>query len=427
LRGDSGALQKELRAQMLQAAESLQFERAEALKQQIEALQLIGERQTVVGGDDDEDAIGVHRAGDEVACAFLSFRGGALEHVRRFSFRSELPEDLLMSELFGRLYEGDRHVPSRVLVRVEPAESDLIVAWLREKRGAAVDIHVPQRGDKRRHLELAEQNAALQDRVEQDAVARRAAAAERLAQRAGLEAAPQRLHCIDVSTTQGVETVASRVCFVDGEPHKAHYRRFRISKENAGDDFSAMQEAVRRSLALCLERDDEDLPDLLVVDGGQGQLKAAQRAIAELALDAEVEVCGLAKSRLRGVGDHKAETGERLVLPGKELPVPLSPNAPETLLVAALRDEAHRFAITYHRKRRGRIGSELDGIPGVGKERRRLLLRHFGSLTALRAATREQVRAVPGIPAALADLVHNRLQGGGPGAGGSGPSVSRDG
>ena len=219
-----------------------------------------------------------------------------------------------------------------------------------------------------------------------------------------------------------METVASRVCFVDGEPHKAHYRRFRISAENAGDDFSAMQEAVRRSLSLCLERDDEELPDLLVVDGGEGQLKAAQRAIAELALDEEVAVCGLAKSRLRGVGDKKTETGERLVLPGRELPVPLAPNAPETLLVAALRDEAHRFAITYHRKRRGRIGSELDEIPGIGKERRRLLLRHFGSLSALRAATREQVRSVPGLPESTADLVFDRLAGPA-----SGASPSRDG
>jgi len=421
LRGDTGALLRDLKSQMLQAAEALEFERAAALKDQIAALQIVGERQTVVGGDDDEDAIGVHRAGDEVACAFLSFRGGALEYVRRFSFRSELPDDLLLSDLMGRLYEGDRHVPARVLVSVVPAESELIVDWLREKRGASVELHVPQRGDKRRHLELAEQNAALQDRVEQDAVARRAAGAERLGQRAELEAAPQRLHCIDVSTTQGVETVASRVCFVDGEPHKAHYRRFRISAENAGDDFSAMQEAVRRSLSLCLERDDEELPDLLVVDGGHGQLAAAQRAIAELALDEEVSVCGLAKSRLRGVGDKKAETGERLVLPGKELPVPLTPNAPETLLVAALRDEAHRFAITYHRKRRGRIGSELDEIPGIGKERRRLLLRHFGSLSALRSATREQLRAVPGLPEPTADLVFDRLSGPSPGS-----SPSRD-
>ena len=411
LRGDTGPVLKDLQAKMMEAAEKLEFERAAALKQQIEALQSVGERRTVVGAGEDEDAIGVHRAGDEVTCAFASFRSGALEQVRRFAFRSELPDDLLLSDLLGRLYEGDRHVPERVLIATVPAESEVIVDWLREKRGAAVELHVPQRGEKRRRLELAEQNAALADAVAQDAAQRRATAATRLAQRIGLDAAPQRLHCIDVSTTQGVETVASRVCFVDGEPHKAHYRRFRISAENAGDDFSAMQEAVRRSLQLCVEREDEDLPDLLVIDGGHGQLAAAQRAIAELALDEELAVCGLAKSRLRGEGDDKWQTGERLALPGKELQVPLAENAPETLLIAALRDEAHRFAITYHRKRRGRIGSELDEIPGIGAERRRRLLRAFGSLSGLRAATREAVRGVPGIPQATADLVYDRLRG----------------
>ena len=150
--------------------------------------------------------------------------------------------------------------------------------------------------------------------------------------------------------------------------------------------------------------------DLLVVDGGHGQLAAAQRAIAELALDGELRVCGLAKSRMRGLPGNKLATGERLVLPGKELPIPLAENAPETLLVAALRDEAHRFAITFHRQRRGRIGSELDEVEGVGPERRRTLLRHFGSLSALQQASREQIRGVPGLPVRVADQVFDKLQ-----------------
>lgn len=420
LRGDSASVQRELRARMDAAAEALEFERAAVLKQQIEALSAIAERQTVVGALGDEDAIGLYRAGDEVTCAFLAFRGGALESCRRFTFRSELPGDLLLSDLLGRLYEGDRHVPPVVLVSEEPAERDLIGDWLREKRGGAVELHVPQRGVRKRHLELAEENARLADLVAADAEARRAQAADRLAQRLDLEAPPQRLHCIDVSTTQGHETVASRVCFVGGEPDKSQYRRFRIAKENAGDDFSAMQEAVRRSLSLCLEREDEELPDLLVVDGGHGQLAAAERALAELALAEQVPVCGLAKSRLRGVGDHKTATGERLVRSDRELPIGLADNSPEMLLVAALRDEAHRFAITYHRQRRTRIGSELDEVPGIGPTRRRMLLKHFGSLSGLRQASREALRAVPGLPSEVADRVFDRLRDGerpGPGAG----------
>jgi excinuclease ABC subunit C len=417
LRGDSAQVLRTLRAAMVAASTDLQFERAQALKQQIEALQSVAAKQTVVGRDGDEDAMGLHRVGDDVTCAFLAFRSGALESCRRFTFRSELPTELLVGDLLTRLYDGDRHVPQAVLVPALPAESDLIAGWLRRKRGSSVELAVPQRGTRRRHLDLAEQNAALADAVAVDADARRLQGSERLAQRLGLELPPQRLHCLDVSTTQGQETVASRVCFVAGRPDKAQYRRFRISREHAGDDFAAMQEAVRRSLVLCIERDDEDLPDLLVVDGGHGQLAAAARALQELGLDGDLQVCGLAKSRLRGVGDHKTATGERVFLPGRDVPVPLADNAPETLLIAALRDEAHRFAITYHRHRRGRLGSELDGVAGVGPQRRRQLLRHFGSLTALRAASRDQLRAVQGVPAKVADAVFDRLQGGGHAAG----------
>ncbi len=409
LRGDVGPVLTDLRARMQAASAALEFERAQALKDQVQALQAVAEPQAVVAGSGDEDALGVHRTGDDVAVAFLSFRGGALESCRRFAFRSELPDDLLLGELLGRFYEGDRHVPAMVLLPGLPAEPTMIAAWLQHKRGGAVDLHVPQRGDKRRHLELAVENARLADAMAADAESRRRAAGERLAKLLGLADAPVRLHCLDVSTIQGTSTVASRVCFDDGAPHKAQYRRFRISAANAGDDFAAMQEAVTRSLRLCLERDDEGLPDLLVVDGGKGQLAAAVRAVAELGLQDDLYLCGLAKSRLRGVGDARAESGERLFVAGRDEAVPLANGAPETLLLAALRDEAHRFAIGYHRQTRGRIASELDDVPGVGPTRRRSLLRHFGSLAALRAASREALRAAPGLPAAVADAVFARL------------------
>jgi len=409
LRGNAGPVLADLRQRMAEAAANLEFERAQTLKDQLQSLQLVAEPQAVVVDAGDEDALGLHRVGDEVTAAFLSFRDGALEGCRRFSFRSELPDDLLVGELLGRLYEGDRFVPNTVLVPVLPAETPIIAQWLQGKRGAKVELHVPQRGEKRRHLELAEQNATLADAVTADANARRRAAGERLARLLGLPEAPARLHCIDVSTIQGTNTVASRVCFVDGVPHKAHYRRFKISAEHAGDDFAAMAEAVRRSLGLCVERDDEDLPDLLVVDGGRGQLAAAVRAVNELGLSDEVVLCGLAKSRLQGVGDARSESGERIFLPDRETPIPLPMQAPETLLVAALRDEAHRFAITYHRASRSRLTSELDDVPGIGPARRRALLRHFGSLSALREASLDQLEAMPGLPKSVARTIHATL------------------
>lgn len=409
LRGDVGPVLGELRGRMQAAAENLEFERAQALKEQLQALQMVAEPQTVVANHGDEDALGFHRSGDEVAVAFLSFRGGALETCRRHAFRSGSPDELLLGELLGRFYEGDRYVPPVVLLPTLPAEAEIITQWLQHKRGAKVELHVPQRGERRRHLELAEQNAQLADAMAADAQARRRAGAERLAALLELPDPPRRLHCLDISTIQGTSTVASRVCFVDGEPDKSQYRRFKISAEHAGDDFSAMQEAVRRSLSLCLERDDEDLPDLLVIDGGRGQLGAAQRALAELGLQDELQLCGLAKSKLKGLGDARAESGERIFRLDRESPFPLPVQAPETLLVAALRDEAHRFAITFHRQTRGRIGSELDAIAGIGPTRRKALLRHFGSLSALREASREALRAMPGLPANVADAVFAAL------------------
>jgi excinuclease ABC subunit C len=409
LRGEVAPILADLRQRMQAAAAGLEFERAQALKEQLQALQLVAEPQAVVATTGDEDAIGVHRAGDEVALAFLSFRGGALENCRRFGFRSGLPDELLLGELLGRFYEGDRYVPPTVLVPFQPAEAAIITQWLQQKRGGKVELHVPQRGDRRRHLELAQQNAALADAMAADVAARRRAGAERLAKLLDLPDPPTRLHCLDVSTIQGTSTVASRVCFVDGAPAKDQYRRFKISAEHAGDDFAAMAEAVRRSLQLCLERDDEELPDLLVVDGGKGQLAAAERAVAELGLQGDLRRCGLAKSRLRGFGDARAESGERIFVPGADDPLPLAAQAPETLLIAALRDEAHRFAITFHRQTRGRIGSELDAVPGVGPTRRKALLRHFGSLSALRAASRDQLAAMPGLPERVAEAIWRAL------------------
>ena len=324
LRGEVGPVLAELRQRMQAAAGLLEFERAQALKEQVQSLQSVAEPQAVVAGGGDEDAVGLHRSGDEVAAAFLSFRGGALEDCRRFAFRSDLPDELLIGELLGRYYEGDRYVPGSVLVPRAPAEAEMIAGWLAGKRGARVELLVPQRGDKRRHLELAQQNAVLADAMAADAEARRRAGAERLAVLLDLPDPPRRLHCLDVSTIQGTNTVASRVCFVDGKPDKGQYRRFRISVEHGGDDFAAIGEAVKRSLQLCLRRDDEEMPDLLVVDGGRGQLGAAAAVVEELGLTDDLRLCGLAKSRLAGVGDARAPGAERLFRPGSDEAAPLA-------------------------------------------------------------------------------------------------------
>lgn len=411
LKGDVGPLLRKLRDDMDEAARALEFERAQALKNQIDALCRVAEKQAVVGGGRlDEDALGLHRDGEDVCAVFLMFRDGLLESSRRFTFRSQLPDDLLVAELLGRFYEGDHYVPREVLVPCEVAEGELVTEWLSGKRGAKVNLLTPQRGTKRRHLEMAEDNARLSDALDADEAGRKRAAARALAERLGLGDEPRRIHCIDVSTIQGTSTVASRVCFVDGAPHRDSYRKFKIRGDAAGDDFSAMDQAVRRSLTLSLSDERDELPDLLVVDGGRGQLAAARRAVEDLGLTDDTVLAGLAKSRLKGVGDARARTAERLFTAAHDQPIALEEGAPETRLVAFLRDEAHRFAITYHRKVRGKLTSALDEIDGVGPERRRALLRHFGSLSGVREASLDDLRAVPGLPGPVAERVYESLR-----------------
>ena len=412
LKGNVGPLLRSLRDAMDGASRSLEFERAQALKVQIEALCRVAERQAVVaGGKLDEDAVGLHRDGDEVCAVFLMFREGLLESSRRFTFRSALPDDLLLAELLGRFYDGDHYVPREVLVPGEVAEGEVVAEWLSRKRGGKVALVLPQRGAKRRHLEMARENARLSDALEADEGARRRAATAALARRLGLADEPRRIHCLDVSTIQGTSTVASRVCFVDGAPHRDGYRKFKIRGEAAADDFAAMDQAVRRSLTLSVSDERDELPDLLIVDGGRGQLSAAMRAAEDLGLAQDLSLVGLAKSRLRGEGEARARTAERLFVAGRDEPIALQDTAPESRLVAYLRDEAHRFAITYHRKVRGALTSALDAIEGVGPERRRALLRHFGSLTGVKAASLDELRAVPGLPERVAQRVYETLRG----------------
>lgn len=410
LGGDAAALRRSLTRQMREAAAELEFERAQALKVQVEALAKVVEQQSVVGTGVDQDVLGLCRVGDEVCAVFLLFRGGKLESSRRFHLRSQLPDELLLADLLGRFYEGERYVPAQVLVPAEVAEADLVRQWLSDKRGSKVQLRTPQRGSGYKNLGIAMENARLVDQASADAGARRRRGAEELAKKVGLGEAPETIHCIDVSTIQGKHTVASRVAFRNGRPDKDHYRRFQISGEAAGDDFSAMAEVVRRSLTLCLTKEGGELPDLLVVDGGRGQVTAAGRTIADLGLSGDLTWVGLAKSKPagQGRGRERHRVGERLYLPDQAVPVPLADAAPETLLVAAIRDEAHRFAITYHRSRRGKGGlaGELDGIAGVGPARRRSILRHFGSLAAVRAASLAELCRVPGLPRTVAERVH---------------------
>jgi excinuclease ABC subunit C len=281
---------------------------------------------------------------------------------------------------------------------------------LGERKGTRVAVFRPQRGDKAALLRMAFENAAHSFRERRDTSRQRERMSEELQRKLHLRNAPKRIECFDISNIQGTLAVGSMVTFDEGEPDKNRYRRFRIRTVAGADDFAMMYEVLKRRFRRAKE--ENDYPDLLVVDGGKGQLNVAVEVLRELEI-AEVDVVGLAKARVER--DARApevrQSDERVFLPGRMNPVVLRASSGALFLMQRVRDEAHRFAITYHRqlRRRERLKSVLDGIPGVGPSRRRLLLRHFGSVGRVRAASVEELAAVPGIPAALAQRIKEQL------------------
>jgi len=321
----------------------------------------------------------------------------------------------VMAAFLKQFYEEAACVPGEILLPEQIEESLIIEQWLRSKRGAKVTIHVPRRGQKRELVKMAAENAAetlaaLRAQWRADAHKHEKALAE-LKEALELPDHPVRIECYDISTTQGVETVGSMVVFVHAVPRKSEYRRFVIRDLEGQDDYAAMRQVLQRrfhrwQLATSEEvlgaRDVKGwarLPDLLVVDGGPGQVGVATEVLRQFALEGRIPVIGLAKQR------------EEVFLPGRSAPLVFPRGSEALLLLQYVRDEAHRFAITHHRTRRHRAGvaSQLDSIPGVGPARRAALLRAFGSIDAIRAASVEQLAAVPGIPLSVAQAIKENL------------------
>jgi excinuclease ABC subunit C len=407
LSGDTRELEKDLEQRMRRASEELQFEQAQTWKDHLEALQLITEKQEVVGTQD-RDVIGLFRQEEEAHLSVLSYRNFGLEGSRVHHFKTQLPTAELLDQFLSQLYQGDRYVPREILLPADLAEREGIESWLGSRRDGRVEILLPQRGDKKRAVEMANKNARMAGEIWSRGGDRTEADLEALQRLLHLPNLPRRIHCLDVSTIQGRDTVASRVASLDGQACSAEYRRFSIRGEAGKDDFASMRQAVERSLRLCLEREGEELPDLLLVDGGKGQVAAALDGLAECGLGEELPVAGLAKDRIKG--PERRHSGERIFLPGREEPIPLVIDSAPWRILTQLRDEAHRFAITYHRKKRERIGSELDEVEGLGPRRRRALLKHFGSLEGVRQASLQDLSRVPGLPLAVAEKLYRNFQ-----------------
>jgi excinuclease ABC subunit C len=413
LSGDVKPIQRELERQMQEAAAEERFEDAARYRNRLFSVQHLVERQAVerqsVGT---VDVIGFAAEGDRAVVQIFPLRGGKMVDRHSFHLENVGGQDVTtILESFGLEYYGNApSVPPQIVVPHESGDLSALAELLSERRGAKVEIRTAERGEKARLQRLADENAlhVLTSDLAQGEQRRlrRVEALEQLRETLNLESLPLRIECFDISTAMGQDNVGSMVVFQDGLPKKAHYRKFAIRGQEGMDDFAAMREMVERRFArlangAATEDYDESFaatPNLVVVDGGKGQLAAALEAMRGFDLP-RVAVIALAKRE------------EEVFVPGRPKPVVLSRHDPGLQLLQRIRDEAHRFAVGFHRQRRETRGfaSLFDELEGVGPARRRALLNHFGSVEAMIAASPEELEGVPGVPAKVARSVYAQL------------------
>jgi excinuclease ABC subunit C len=413
LSGEDRPIRRRLEQQMHDAAADERFEDAARYRNRLRAIERLSERQAVerksIGTI---DVIGVAVSPERAAVQVFPLRDGRM--VDRYSFHLENAAgeelDEVLEQFCLEYYGSAPSIPPQILVPHGAGDTSALAAFLSERRGSRVEVRVPERGEKRRLQELAQENAtlALQSEtfVAETKRARRVEALEELREALNLESLPIRIECFDISNLQGREVVGSMVVFEDAVARRSHYRKFTLRSVEGQDDFASMREVItRRFSRLGADPASADwnesfaaTPNLVVIDGGKGQLSAALAAMHELDLP-RVAVIALAK-RI-----------EEVFVPGRSEPILLPEHSPGLQLLQRIRDEAHRFAITFHRQRRDAAArtSMFDQLEGVGPARRRALLQHFGSAERVAAATREELEGVPGVPARTARRIYEQL------------------
>ena len=414
LSGKTGDLVRTLETRMLEASNTQEYEKAGHFRDQITAIQETMTRQHVAMRRElDVDVIGLHRSGPQVTLQVLEIRGGVLlgSHAIHLG-RQALPDEVILESFIPLRYE-DSPIPDAVLTPLKLDFESALSDVLSEKRGRKVRVEAPQRGERFQLIRMAEKNAAQSFALREQKEADAAHSLEELNQLLRLTSFPMRIECYDISNIQGSEAVASMVCFLAGEPAKREYRTYRMQAPASPDDFKMMYEVIHRRFKRA--REGGDRPNLVVIDGGKGQVNAAHRALLDLGI-VGVDLMGLAKSRVQDPASRSGTTPERsperVFMQGARDPLVLPRNSAALHLLTRLRDEAHRFAINYHRKlRRKRIlKSPLDSIKGVGPARRKRLLKHFGSLKRIRSADPRSIARVQGISEELAAHIASALQ-----------------
>ena len=416
LGGKGRELVAQFKRHMLEASQGERYEEATRWRNLLRSIEVTVEKQKVVLRGGDSDVLGYHRDADRLEIVLLFIRAGVLTGSRLFSLTWELGDAEGISAFLPQYYTEGTYIPEEILLPLEIEDSAALADVLADTKGRKVTILHPLRGGKRELVELAGKNAAAALRERDEKQASTETLLGELHKRLHLSRLPRRIECYDISTIQGRFSVGSGVSFLNGAADKKGYRHYRIREIEGQDDFAMLREVFsRRFREENIQKD--GLPDLVVVDGGIGQLNAALEIISELGLNNRFDLVSLAKSRVARAAESTAisRSDERVFLPGRKNPVVLRQNSAPLLLLAAIRDEAHRFAIEYHRtlRSKGGIASGIEQIPGIGVKRRTALLKHFGSLQRLKEASVEEIAAVEGINRATAMRVHEWLQGSG--------------
>jgi excinuclease ABC subunit C len=411
LKGRTRDLQMKLRLEMDKAAAGLEFEKAAMYRDRLNAVEESLEKQLMVSSRfRDQDVIGTQESGENVGLAVLFIREGRMVGSRAFVFkdsRNNTPE--VLRSFILQYYEKSRWIPEEILISESVLEQDLLAEWLSDLKEKRVTLRVPKRGESRRLLSMACQNAANYLISEIPRPTDPLPALERLQQRMGLGSFPHRLECVDISNFRGQFPVGSLVVFEDGKPNKKAYRRYRIRDVTQIDDTAMMAEVIKRRFTD--RRDSEILPDLLVVDGGKAQLNQTLAILDDLQLKKKVPVVALAKKQRLAKQAEPAKS-DRLYLAGRKNPLLLENDPSLQFLLGRLRDEAHRFAIEYYQKRhrKSTLHSRLDDIRGIGPKRRRALIQYFGSVNRLAEATVEEISQVAGVSSKLAEEIFTALR-----------------
>ncbi|MCP3925370.1 MAG: excinuclease ABC subunit UvrC [Desulfobacterales bacterium] len=403
LKGKTYDLVKKIEIQMKEEALNQKFEEAATLRDKLFSLKKIVERQVTVSNDfKDKDVISGAFSLEKIVITVLSIRSGFLNKTQHFKFKQTISDKREVFRTFiNQFYDKTKSIPNEILIPIK-IDSAIIEGLLTETKGKKVKILCPTRGEKKLLIEMADNNAEKELKNLLEAEQQREGLLKRLSKKLGMDIIPNRIECFDNSNISGTNPVSAMVVFKNGKPDKSSYRKYIIKNVKEQDDYAYMKEVLTRRF----RKKDNEYPDILMVDGGKGQLGIATTVLESLGIFGDFTVIGIAKKDV-----EKGEDLDKIILPGRSNPLNLSKDKDILMLLERIRDESHRFAITFHRKRRGKkaIVSELDSIEGVGLKRKKALIKYFGSISKIKKATVDEINAIPEMNLKISEKVFEKM------------------